>query len=164
MNSRSTHHSTMVLGHTFNAPVGRVFTAFSDPVERGRWCARGAVASVVFDELDFRIGGRDVFRFGQNSILQFQGQALYHDIVAERRIVSTETIDLRQTRLSVAVITVEFEPIGTCTKFRLTRQSVSFDGAEMLEDMNIIYETLIDRLTRHFDGLVQRNRELRISR
>ena len=59
MTPHSTQHSTVVFGRVFDAPLARVYAAFSDPAERTRLGSAGRKAVFKLDRMDFRIGGSD---------------------------------------------------------------------------------------------------------
>jgi uncharacterized protein YndB with AHSA1/START domain len=105
----------------------------------------------VYDETDFRVGGRDIFRCGSSSDPRYRGETHYHDIVPERRIVSTEVVDELDKRLSADVITVELERAGERTKLKLTVQIVSVDGPEMIEGTKSGYTDALDNLGRYLE-------------
>ena len=54
--------------------------------------------------------------------------AHYHDIVPERRIVYSYAMHLDGRRIPVSLATIEFEPEGAGTRFRLTEQGAFLDG------------------------------------
>ncbi|MDE2166293.1 MAG: SRPBCC domain-containing protein [Alphaproteobacteria bacterium] len=67
MTSRGLKHATLVFERVCAAPVERVFAAFANPAERASWGAPSETAAFVYDEVDFREGGVDVFRCGDKS-------------------------------------------------------------------------------------------------
>jgi uncharacterized protein YndB with AHSA1/START domain len=151
MTDNSTHHGTVVFERTYDAPIARVYAAFADPVARASWSAPSDTAIFLYDETDFRIGGRDVFRCGSRSDPRYRGETYYHNIAPERRIVSTEVIDELDKRLSVAVTTLELEREGERTKLKLTVQVVSLDGPGMIEGTKTGYAGALDNLGRYLE-------------
>jgi uncharacterized protein YndB with AHSA1/START domain len=105
----------------------------------------------MYEETDFRVGGRDIFRCGSSSDPRYRGETHYHDIVPERRIVSTEIVDELDKRLSVAVISVELERDGERTKLKLTVQIVSLDDPGMIEGTKAGYTDALDNLGRYLE-------------
>src|SRR5579871_3859441 len=57
---------------------------------------------------------------------QYRGITTYYDIVPNRRIVSSETVEAGGARLFVGLTTTIFEPKGKGTKVSVTTQVVSF--------------------------------------
>jgi uncharacterized protein YndB with AHSA1/START domain len=158
MTKSSAYHSTMVLGRAFDATVARLYAALSDPAERALVGAAGDATVVVLDEADFRVGGREAFRFGSRINPRFRGQSLYHDIVPERRIVSTDMVYEREQLLSITVATLELEGEGCRTRVKLTAQIAWLDGADALDEPTLRYDTLLANLERHVGRAVRGGR------
>jgi uncharacterized protein YndB with AHSA1/START domain len=151
MTDNSTHHGTVVFERTYDAPIARVYAALADPVARASWSAPSDTAIFVYDEADFRVGGRDVFRCGSRTDPRYRGETRYHDIVPERRIVSTEVISELDKPLSAAVTTLELEREGERTKLKLTVQVVSLDGPGMIEGTETGYAGALDNLEHYLE-------------
>lgn len=145
----SAHHATLVFEGLCNAPGETVFAAFADPVARALWGNPSETVVLIYDEADFRVGGRDVFRCGAKSDPRFRGETRYLDIVTNRRIVSSETIDTDGTRLSAGLVTLDLEPAGGSTRVRLTVQVVSLEGSDMIAGSKTGYDAALDNLVRH---------------
>ena len=149
--SHSPYHATIVIERTYSASVERVFGAFANPQARARWSAPSDAAVLIYDEADFRVGGRDTFRCGAKSDPKFLGETRYHDIIPDRRIVSSATIDTNGKRLSVALTTMDLEPEGSSTKVKLAVQIVSLDSPDMIEGTKIGYTGSLDNLARELE-------------
>lgn len=121
------HHATITLEHAYAVRVERVFSEFADPRARAKWSAPSNDA-LVYDEADFREGGRDVFRCGPRNDLKFRGVTTYHVIVPNRCVVSTESLSEGTTQLAIALNTLEFESTAVGANLRLTVQIASFVG------------------------------------
>ena len=142
------HHATLVFERVCEAPVETVFAAFADPAARARWSTPSDTAVMIYDETEFRVGGRDVFRCGAKDDPRFRGETRYLHIVTNRRIVSSETIETDGRRLSAGLVTVDLEPAGTSTYVNLTLQLVSLDGPAMIAGSKTGYEAALDNLVR----------------
>ena len=129
--SNKLEHGTITVQNSFPAPPERVFSAFADPVARARWSAPPNDV-LIYDEADFRVGGKDVFRCGPKGDPKFRGETRYLHIVLNASIVSSETLDMNDQRLAVALTTLDFEPSGGTTKLTATIQVVSFVGPDMI--------------------------------
>jgi uncharacterized protein YndB with AHSA1/START domain len=151
MAEHATHHATIVFERIFDASAERVFAALSDPVARARWSAPSDTAVLIYDEADFRVGGRDIFRCGAKNDPRYRGETHYRDIVPNRRIVSTETVDELDTRLSVALTTVELEADGERTKLKLTVQLAALDDPRMIDGTKAGYAGALDNLARFLE-------------
>ena len=104
---------------------------FADPVARTRWSAPSNDA-LIYDEADFRVGGKDVFRCGPKGNPKFRGETRYLHVVPNARVVSSETVDMDGQPLAVALTTLDFEPTDDGTNLTATLQIVSFAGPDMI--------------------------------
>jgi uncharacterized protein YndB with AHSA1/START domain len=148
MNEKS-QHATIVLERTYLAPIGRVFSEFADPVARARWSPPSSDV-LIYDQTDFRAGGRDLFRCGpKNDAPKFRGETLYHLIVPNKCVVSSETLEADGQRLAVSLNTLDLEAAGESTNLKLTVQMVSFVGAGMIEGYESGNKSALENLARH---------------
>lgn len=141
------HHATLVFERVCEAPIETVFAAFADTKARALgkpWDA----AVIHYEEANFRVGGRDVFRCGPKSAPEFRGETRYLDIVPNRRIVSSVTAEIDGRRLSAALNTVELEPADTSTYVSVTVQLAALGGPEMIERSRAAYDAALDNLVR----------------
>ena len=150
--SNKPQHATITLQHSYSAPPERVFSQFADPIARSRWSAP-ANDALTYDEADFRIGGKDVFRCGPKGDPKFRGETRYLDIVPHARIVSSETLDLDGHRLAVALTTLDFEPTEGGTKLTVTVQVVSFVGADMIRGYESGNQSALKNLSQHLGDM-----------
>jgi uncharacterized protein YndB with AHSA1/START domain len=141
-------HATITLQHAYSAPLERVFSEFADAVARARWSAPSP-DELIYDEADFRIGGKDVFRCGPKGDPKFRGETRYLDIVPNVRVVSSETVDVDGQRHAVALTTLDFEPTGDGTNLTVTIQMVSFVGPDMIHGYESGNKSALKSLSRH---------------
>jgi uncharacterized protein YndB with AHSA1/START domain len=144
-------HATITLERTYRAPLERVFSEFADPVARARWSPPSNDV-LIYDQTDFREGGRDLFRCGPENDPKFRGETLYHLIVLNRRVVSSETVDVNGQRLAVSLNTLDLEASGESTNLKLTVQMVSLAGAGMIEGYESGNKSALENLARHLSG------------
>ena len=128
MNSTSAQHDTFVIERRLASPPARVFAAFADQKKKARWfgCVDGW--EVAEHTLDFRVGGREVWRGGPPGGTPHRNDTYYHDIVPDERIVWSYAMQLDGRRISVSLSTVELRPDGTGTRLVFTEQGVFLDG------------------------------------
>ena len=145
------HHATITMERFFPAPIERVFSEFADPVARSR-CSALSNDVLVYDEADFRQGGRDVFRCGPPNDLKFRGETTYHLIIPNKCVVSSETMDTDGRRLAVSLSTLDLEPTGAGVTLRLTVQIVSLVGSGMIEAFKSGNYGALENLARHLSA------------
>ena len=146
MSEPSVFHDTLVLDRTYAAPPARVFNAWADPAARLLWDVPGEGWETTEFESDFRVGGREVSRFGPKGDPRYWSEGLYLDIVQDVRIISAGTMHDRDRRTSVTVMTLELLPEGSGTRLKLTDQSAFLDGLEDSAMRQGGYGTMLDKL------------------
>jgi uncharacterized protein YndB with AHSA1/START domain len=126
-----TQHATIVLDRTFDAPVSRVFKAWSDIDAKSRWfVGPPGIWELVERRMDFRVGGREHTsgRLPNGIVTIFN--SLYYDIVPDARIVYSYDMHLSERHITVSLATVEFKQAGKGTQMTFTEQLVNLDGWE----------------------------------
>ncbi|HET9535873.1 MAG TPA: SRPBCC family protein [Mesorhizobium sp.] len=146
MTEQKAVHATIVLERSYDAPPSRVFEAFADPAARMRWGVPSPSVRLVYDEADFRVGGRDLSRCGPAGNLKYRVETLYRDIVPDQRIISTEVVNEGETRLAVSQITVEFKPSAAGTRLVLSDQIAALSGADMIAGSKHGYSKALENL------------------
>lgn len=131
--TRTARHGTFVIERDLPHPRARVFAAWAEPAAKAKWFAAPACAcKEVVREQDFRVGGREHLRGQWNNGMVSDFQAIYHDIVQDRRIVYSYDMYVNDAKISVSLATIEFEPaqIGgkAGTRLILTEQGAYLDG------------------------------------
>jgi len=145
-------HATITLRHSYSAPLERVFSEFADPVARASW-GSPSNDELIYDEADFRIGGKDVFRCGPKGNPKFRGETRYLDIAPNARVVSSETVDVDGQRLAVALTTLDFEPTEGGTNLTVTIQMVSFVGPDMIHSYESGNKSALENLALHLSNI-----------
>ena len=157
-------HGTLVLGCRFDVPPARLYAAISDPLERALVGTLGDAQIRLLDESDFRVGGRDFFRFGLKGAPAFRAEAIFHRIVPQALIVSTEIVHTGETCVSVELVSLTLAGRGDATHLKLTTQFLSLGADEDLADAaSSRHQALLDALTRHL-GTPPRDRGRAFSR
>jgi uncharacterized protein YndB with AHSA1/START domain len=152
MTATTTTHETLVFERAFACPAETLYAAFADPVARMRWGLPSPTATLIYDETDFRVGGRDRSRCGARNDPRFHVDAVYLDIVPNRRIVHSEKVADGERPLSGALHTIEFSHDGAKTHLRVTVQLTSFDGEDMAQGVRFGFGAALDNLSREIEG------------
>ena len=151
MNSRPLH-ATITLEHAYPAAPERVFSEFADPVVRARWSAPSNDV-LIYDEADFRVDGKDVFRCGPKNDPKFRGQTRYLHIVPNSCVVTSETLKIDGQSLAVALTTLDFQRTEHGTHLTVTIQVVSFVGAEMIHGYESGNRSALKNLAQHLSNV-----------
>ena len=148
MKATAAQHDTFVIERRLPSPPARVFAAFADQAKKARWfgCVEGW--EVAEHTIDFRVGGREVWRGGPPGQAPHRNDTWYHDIVPDERIVWSYAMQLGERRISVSLATVELTPDGTGTWMRFTEQGVYLDGHDGLAERERGTNDLLDNLER----------------
>ncbi len=150
MSESTAVHATLFFERMVPATCSQVFTAYADVEERQKWGAPSDNTALIYDRADFREGGEDAFRCGSKGNPNIHGATRYLDIVANRRIVSIETITVDGRRLCASLQTVELDPDGNRTKLKSTIQLVSFVGQDMVKGHESGTNASLDNLVNFF--------------
>ena len=148
MSTTSAQHDTFVIERRLASSPARVFAAFADQKRKARWfgCVDGW--EVAEHTLDFRVGGREVWRGGPPGDAPHRNDTYYHDIVADERIVWSYAMQVSGRRISVSLATLELSPDGTGTRMRFIEQGVYLDGHDGLAERERGTKDLLDNLER----------------
>ncbi|PYP80042.1 MAG: polyketide cyclase [Gemmatimonadetes bacterium] len=148
MTASPTQHDTFVIERRLTSPPTRVFAAFADQKKKARWfgCVEGW--EVAEHTLDFRVGGREVWRGGPPGHAPHRNDTVYHDIVPDERIVWSYAMQVGGRRISVSLATLELSALGTGTHMRFIEQGVYLDGRDGLAERERGTKDLLDNLER----------------
>ncbi len=152
MTEPSTDHGTIVVERMIDAPAARAYTAYADPNERTAWAAPSDTAVFIYEETDFRVGGRDVARCGPRSDPRFRVETRYVDITPPRRVVTTETISETDKLLAANITTIEFFPDGARTLLKVTVQVISFVGPGMIDNTRAGHTGALANMATYLEG------------
>ena len=137
MQEPSVIHNTFVVERSYPKPPKTVFAAFAETAKKRRWFAEGEGHELQQFELDFRVGGTERLLYRLKAGTPVAGMMLtnesrYQDIVPERRIVTSATMDLGEKRILISLVTFEFLPTDSGTDLILTDQGTYLDGVRGL--------------------------------
>jgi uncharacterized protein YndB with AHSA1/START domain len=153
MSERTVEHATIVVERSFKASPARVFAAWADPNASRQWYVPGDDWETADYENDFRVGGRQLNRFGPKGDPKYSGDSRYLDIVPNARVVSAGAMHDGNTRISATLCTVELLAEGSGTRLILTDQSALFDGRETPSDRKSGWGQILNRLEAHITKL-----------
>ncbi|WNC16304.1 SRPBCC family protein [Brevibacillus brevis] len=139
MSDRFVTHDTFTIERFYAAPPEKVFAAWSNPTSKARWFSKP-------EQFEFRVGGRESNRGGPPGGPVFTYLAEYQDIVPDRRIVYTYTLDAGDTRISVSMTTVELEAEGSGTRLVFTEQGAFLDGHDTPDQREHGTAIMLDKL------------------
>jgi uncharacterized protein YndB with AHSA1/START domain len=125
---RSAAHATFCIERTYPASRARVFEALTDPVAKAKWFTGGTGYTLLAREMDVRPGGREHVKGRQASGVVTAFDAVYHDVVADERLVYAYEMHLDGRKISVSLATFELRPAGAGTRLVMTEQGAFLDG------------------------------------
>ena len=118
-----------VIERDFAAPPSAVFRAWADPEAKRRWSDCHPEHTTEY-HLDFRPFGHETHRVDYPNGRVQRIEKVFFDIVQARRIVFAYDIRLDDRRLSVSLVTVEFDASPAGTRMTYTEQLTYLDGHE----------------------------------
>jgi uncharacterized protein YndB with AHSA1/START domain len=146
MSERSVEHATFAVERTYDTAPALAFAAWSDPAAKARWFGPPEDKGKGRFELDFRVGGREINSGTAPGGSLYTFDAVYQDIVPDERIVYSYDMHLDETRISVSLATVEFQPDGDGTRLIFTEQGAFLDGHDTPDQRKQGTGSLLDAL------------------
>jgi uncharacterized protein YndB with AHSA1/START domain len=146
-------HGSFSIERRYPTTPSKVFAACANPSLKRSWFADSDTHEVETYESDFRIGGAErlTYRFGPSSPFpgaELTNEGVYHDIVDQRRIVTSARMALQGKPISVALETIEIAGADEETSLTCTFQGVFFEGADGPAMREQGWHDLLDRLGR----------------
>lgn len=125
-------NESFTLERTYPAPRAQVFAAWADPALKAKWFNEPGEETTVALAGDFRVGGAETAS-GRFEGKLYTYEAVYRDIVADERIVTTYEMGIDGRRMSVSVATVELLAEDHGTRLVFTEQGAYLDGLDRPE-------------------------------
>src|SRR5258707_12738804 len=125
---RSVVQAMFCIERTYQASPAQVFNALTDPTAKAKWFTGGKGYTLLAREMDVRPGGREHVKGRLQTGVVSTFDAVYHDLVADERIVYAYEMHLDDRKISVSLATLELKPAGTDTRLVMTEQGAFLDG------------------------------------
>lgn len=125
---RSVVHATFNIERTYPATPAQVFKALTDPAAKAKWFGSTSGYTLLAREMDVRPGGREHVQGRWDTGVVSTFDAVYHDIVADERIVYTYEMHLDDRKISVSLATLRIKPAGAGARLLVTEQGAFLDG------------------------------------
>jgi len=154
--TRTVTHGSFVLERTYRHSPQTVFDAWARRDAKYAWFADAInfLTSIDSYDLDFRVGGREYLDGKLATGRRFEYDSTYGEIVEGRRIVATYDVRIDGRRISVSLLTVEFEPAADGgTHLVMTEQGAFFDGIDTNDERIKGADESLDGLDRYMDTM-----------
>jgi uncharacterized protein YndB with AHSA1/START domain len=145
---RSVVHAIFSLDRTYDAPVERVFRALSDEKAKSKWFAGEKGRWQLMErQMDFRVGGRERVKGRWDGGVVSTFDAVYHDIIANERIIYTYEMHLDEMKISVSLATLQLRAeTAQRTTLKISEQGAFLDGYDDAGSREHGTGFLLDRL------------------
>ena len=126
---RSVVHASFQIERTYDASRARVWRALTDESAKQRWfCGTPGRWELLERRMDVRVGGRERLEGRWESGVVSTFDALYHDVIANERLVYSYQMFLDDKKISVSLATIQLKAEGRKTRLMLTEQGAFLDG------------------------------------
>jgi uncharacterized protein YndB with AHSA1/START domain len=126
---RSVVHAAFHLERSYEAPVARVWKALTDEHAKAKWFSGPQRRwELIERHIDVRVGGTERLkgRFDGSVVSTFD--AVYHDVIANERLVYSYVMHLDDRKISVSLATLQLTADGTRTTLKMSEQGAFLDG------------------------------------
>jgi uncharacterized protein YndB with AHSA1/START domain len=110
--SASAIECALTLKRIYDVPVERLWRAWTDPAQLGRWYVAGSDHIVHFCEADVRVGGKYRVGFGPPQSMPFVETGTYTEIIPMKRLCFEESVSIDGTRLHTNLTVIDFREVG----------------------------------------------------
>lgn len=124
-------HDRFTLERTYPHAPAKVFAAFATEEGKRRWFSHPSEDwDLVERSFDFSVGGIETIEANWKTGRNTRMDAVYHDIVPDRRIVYAYRMRIDGTPISVSLTSIELTPDGAGTRLTLVEHGIYLDGYE----------------------------------
>jgi len=126
--SRSVVHAAFHLERTYDAPVARVWKALTDQEAKAKWFGAAGRFELLERHMDVRVGGTERLRGRWESGTVSTFDAVYHDVVANERLLYSYVMHIDDRKISVSLATLQLSADGARTTLKVSEQGAFLDG------------------------------------
>jgi len=127
---RSIVHATFSLERIYDASLAQVYHALVDEAAKARWFGDSEGYEVLERKMDVRPGGRERLKGRWTNGVVSTFDAVYFDVVPDKRLVYAYEMSLDDRKVSVSLATIELTPVGAGIRFSITEQGAYLDGLD----------------------------------
>jgi len=126
---RSVAHATFHLERTYDAPVARVWQALTDEAAKQKWFGgTDGRWELLERRMDVRAGGSERVKGRWEGGVVSTFDAVYHDVIANQRLVYSYEMHLDDKKISVSLATMQLKADNGKTTLTVTEQGAFLDG------------------------------------
>jgi uncharacterized protein YndB with AHSA1/START domain len=126
---RSVVHAMFSLERTYDAPVARVWAAFTDEAAKAKWFgSQVAKLEILERHMDVRPRGRERLKGRWEGGMVSTFDAVYHDVIAQQRLVYSYEMHQGDKKISVSLATIQLSADGGKTTVKVAEQGAFLDG------------------------------------
>ena len=126
---RSVAHASFHLERTYDAQVARVWRALTDEAGKAKWFSGTPGRWELLERrMDVRVGGTERVRGRWEGGVVSTFDAMYHDVIANERLVYSYVMHLDDKKISVSLATIQLKTLGNKTTLMVTEQGAFLDG------------------------------------
>ena len=149
---RSAVHGQFTIERLYPVAPSLVFRALTDIDAKARWFSGDETCRVLERTMDVRPGGRERLKGLWASGLVTTFDAVYFDVVGDRRLVYAYEMHLDARKISVSLATLQLHPEGNGTRLTVTEQGTFLDGYDDAGSREKGTGFLLDRLGASLEG------------
>jgi uncharacterized protein YndB with AHSA1/START domain len=139
-------HSAFTVERRYPFPAAQVFACFADTDKLRRWLVEGEGWTIYDFTHDFRVGGFDHSLFSWQQGPKISNDGVYHEIVENRRIISSYSMGMDGGIFSVSLLTTEFREENGETVLTLTEQGTYMGDKDAVAGREEGFRELLGKL------------------
>jgi uncharacterized protein YndB with AHSA1/START domain len=126
---RSVVHATFRIERSYDAPAARVWRALTDQTAKTKWFGGPPGKwELIERHMDVRPGGTERLKGRWESGTVSTFDAVYHDVIANQRLVYSYQMHLGDRKISVSLATLQLRVANGRTTLIVTEQGAFLDG------------------------------------